>query len=121
MDEFDEQRRNFLIRALTSGLFATGTYGLSLPAFSMGQIPRELPPGKSIYKLNGDVKVDSVPATLDTKITANSEIVTGKNSNIIFAVGKDAFILGGAMGWAYEEGKRKRQKRRNRYEDDIEM
>jgi hypothetical protein len=26
--------------------------------------------------------------------------------------GKDAFILGGAMGWAYEEGRQERRKRR---------
>jgi hypothetical protein len=25
---------------------------------------------------------------------------------------KDAFILGGAMGWAYKEGRRKRKKRK---------
>ena len=93
MDEFDEQRRNFLIKALSSGLFATGSMGFSLPATAMGQIPRELVPGKSIYKLNGNVKVDKTLATIDTQITPRSIIETGANSNIIFAVNKDAFIL----------------------------
>jgi len=93
MDEFDKQRRDFLIRALSSGLFASSTYGFSLPAFGMGQVPRELPPGKSIYKINGKVKVDSTLATLDTKITPRSVIETGRNSSIVFAVGKDAFIM----------------------------
>ena len=69
MDNFDKQRRDFLIRALTSGFFATGSMGLSVPANAMGQIPRELPPGKSIYRIKGRVKVDGQLATLDTMIT----------------------------------------------------
>lgn len=93
MDELDRQRRNFLINALSSGFFATGSFGFTLPAFAMGQIPRELPPGKSIYKINGTVRIDKTLATLDTKITPRSVIETGKDSSIIFAVGKDAFIL----------------------------
>ncbi len=93
MDKFDQQRRNFLIKALSYGLFATGTTGLSLSARAMGQIPGELPPGRSIYKLNGKVKIDGRSATLDTPITFKSVIETGADSNIIFALGKDAFIL----------------------------
>ena len=93
MDNFDKQRRDFLIRALTSGFFATGSMGLSVPANAMGQIPRELPPGKSIYRIKGRVKVDGQLATLDTKITPRSVIQTGKNSAIVFAVGKDAFLM----------------------------
>lgn len=93
MDEYNNQRRHFLIRALSSGLFATGAFGFSLPAVSMGKIPRELTPGKSIYKLNGKVTIDKTLATLDTPITPHSVIETGSNSNIIFVVGKDAFIM----------------------------
>ena len=93
MDEFDKQRRNFLIQALSSGLFASGAFGFSLPALGMGQIPHELPPGKSIYKLDGSVTIDKTLATLDTKITTRSVIETGKNGRIVFAVGKDAFIM----------------------------
>ncbi len=93
MDEINDPRREFLIKALTSGLFLTGSAGLSVPAWAMGKIPRELPPGKSIYKLSGDVKVDRQAANLDTSINPNSVIETGRNSTIIFAVGKDAFIL----------------------------
>ena len=33
----------------------------------------------------------------------------------------DAYWIGGAMGWAYEEGRRERRKRRNQCEDDIEI
>lgn len=93
MNEFDKQRRQFLVKALSGGLFASSTLGVTLPAMAMSQMPRKLVPGKSIYKLNGTVKVDKTLATLDTKITPRSVIETGSNSNIIFAVGKDAFIL----------------------------
>lgn len=93
MNEIDESRREFLIRALSVGLFATSAAGLSVPVWAMGKIPRELPPGKSIYKLEGEVNIDNKPASIDTKITANSVIETGVSGTIIFAVGKDAFIL----------------------------
>jgi len=93
MDEVDNRRRRFLIRALSYGLFTTSAAGLSIPAWSMGQIPRELPPGKSIYRLNGDVRVDDRPANIDTRISASSIIETGKQSQLVFAVGRDAFIL----------------------------
>lgn len=93
MDIFDQNRRDFLIKALSSGLFATGNLGLSLPAFAMGQVPGELPPGRSIYKLEGSVKINNKLATLESSITPSSTIETAKNSSVIFAVGKDAFIL----------------------------
>jgi hypothetical protein len=93
MDDYDEQRRNFLIKALSYGMFATGASGLSVPAWAMGQIPGQLPPGRSIYRLSGKVKIDGRIATLETPITSKSVIQTGADGNIVFAVGKDAFIL----------------------------
>lgn len=93
MNEIDELRRAFLVKALTHGLFASAAVGLSLPAWAMGKIPSELLLGKSIYKLEGEVKIDNKLATLDTKIMAHSVIETGDNSTVIFVVGKDAFIL----------------------------
>lgn len=93
MDAFNRQRRDFLVKALSSGLFACAGAGFSLPASGMGQIPRELPPGRSIYRLRGNVRVNRKPASLKTRITAGSVIETGDNSSIVFAVGKDAFIL----------------------------
>lgn len=93
MDKFAKQRREFLKKVLSSSLVAAGGLGINLSALAMGQIPRILTPGKSIYKLNGTVRVDKVLATMETKITARSIVETGRNSHIIFAVGKDAFVL----------------------------
>ena len=72
MDEIDNARRDLLIRALSSGLFATGLYGLVVPAWAMGKIPGELPPGRSIYRLSGKVTIDNRPASLDTLIKPDS-------------------------------------------------
>lgn len=93
MHDIDENKRRILIQALSAGMFAVGGMGLLQPVWAMGKIPQELVPGKSIYDLRGSVKVDNKPATAATLITASSLIETGASSYLIFAVGKDAFVL----------------------------
>ena len=93
MKDIDDRRRDFLITALSAGLYSAGSMGILQPVWAMGKVPRELVPGKSIYDLSGDVKVDNKSATEDTVIGINSTVATGDNSHVIFAVGKDAFIL----------------------------
>jgi hypothetical protein len=93
-EEPEDPRRKFLVEALTLGLFAgVNVSGLVQPSFAMGALSIELPPGKSIYKIEGQVIIDGNPANLDTVVRANSVIETGDNGKIIFAVGTDAFIL----------------------------
>lgn len=92
----DDPRREFLVRALTMGLFAGGNLaGLFHPSHARGDIPEQLPPGRSIFKLEGSVTVDGKVANLDTQIGPNSIVRTGRNSRVIFVVDKDAFILRG--------------------------
>ena len=62
-------------------------------AEKLEQLPGRLLEGRSIYDLKGKVKVNNVTATIDTRISANDKIETGEKSYVIFAVGKDAFIL----------------------------
>ncbi len=93
MEEREDTRRHLLRRLLRLGLVGGGF--LLLPSSglrAMGSAPR-LPPGRSIYKLSGDVRVDGQPASLDTRIGAGSHIRTGDASRIIFVVGADAFLL----------------------------
>ena len=55
----DDPRRDFLVRALTMGVFAAGqTAGLLQLARARGDIPSKLPEGRSIYRLQGVVTVD---------------------------------------------------------------
>ncbi|MCE9633964.1 MAG: hypothetical protein K8Q92_07245 [Methylophilales bacterium] len=83
----DEARRQFLIQALALGLFA------ATPLARAGQVPRQMPAGKSIYSLQGSLSVNGVTANLDTVIHPNDTLLTGANSQAIFVVGHDAFIL----------------------------
>jgi len=52
-----------------------------------------MPTGRSIYELDGDVRVNGLPATLQTLIRLGDKVETGEESYVIFAVNKDAFIL----------------------------
>lgn len=84
-------RRAFMDRALRSGAWTlAAASGLLTPLMAVAKKARELPPGRSIYDMRGDVLVDGKPATLETLITATSVIVTGSDSYIEFKVGKDA-------------------------------
>jgi hypothetical protein len=109
MNTFDERenelnrqqlfKRQLLKKALNMSVY-TLAGGLFLPSFVnqaqaalLGNIPSDMPDGKSVYDLKGDVKVDGKPANLDSFIKASSLIETGSNSLVIFVVGKDAHIL----------------------------
>lgn len=90
----DDSRREFLVRALTLGLFAApGLGALVQRAHARGDIPDRLPGGRSIYRIEGDVRVDGAPANINTVITGRSLVETGSRSRIIFVVANDAFIL----------------------------
>jgi hypothetical protein len=93
--EADDPRRRLLVQALAAGFFAGGAAGREAMAQLLGTAPSKLPPGRSIYRLSGDVKVDGKPATLDTKIGGRSTLETEKNGEIVYAVGQSAFILRG--------------------------
>lgn len=86
----DETRRMFLLRALAAGLFAASP---AARAGLLGNVPRALPAGKSIYSLKGELRVNGQTATADTLIGSQDTLTTGSGSQAIFVVGKDAFIL----------------------------
>jgi hypothetical protein len=92
-NDIDDPRREFLVQALTAGLFMTTSAGLTRTVWAMGKVPKVLPPGKSIFDLSGQVLVNNKPATLDTLINTKDVVKTGDNSHVVFVVGKDAFIL----------------------------
>ena len=75
--EIDDPRREFLVEALSLGLFAgTGLASIFRPAYALGEIPKKLPAGRSIYKLQGSVIIDGKPADINTPIGPNSLIET---------------------------------------------
>ncbi len=94
--DLEDPRRDFLVRALSLGLFATGQVaGLLQASHARGDVPNVLPEGRSIFKLEGEVTVDGLRANLNTSIGPSSRVTTGPASSIIFVVNQDAFILRG--------------------------
>jgi hypothetical protein len=90
--ELDDPRRRVLLRALAAGFFSSaGTATAQL----FGTTPQKLPPGQSIYRMSGQVLVNSQPATLSTPIRAGDTVETASNGEVIFVVSQDAFILRG--------------------------
>lgn len=91
-EDYEDPRREFLVRALTMGLFAAGG-ALAWPRRVAARVPHELPPGQSIYRLRGDVRVNGQRADRDTWIPGDAEIETSSDSSLVFVVAKDAFIM----------------------------
>ncbi len=93
-EEIDDPRRDVLVKALAAGAFAAaGSAGILQPVYAMGRVPKVLEPGKSIYDMRGHVAVNGKRANMDTKIGASDVVTTGRSSHVVFAVGKDAFVL----------------------------
>lgn len=92
-NEADDPRRRTLIRMLAAGFFAGVTVDAQEAlAQILGSPPSKLPPGRSIYRVSGNVSVDGKPATIDTTIAGGATIKTGGNSELVYAVGESAYI-----------------------------
>ena len=89
--EAEDPRRRWLIQALAAGMFS----GASLEALAqvLGSAPSKLPAGKSVYRVNGQVLINGQSASTESKVGAGSTIQTGRNGEIVYAVGESAFIL----------------------------
>ncbi len=87
----DEQRRDYLVKLLTASAFSMAPLNV-VQAF-WGSTPDKLPDDKSIFSLEGDVRVNGRSADLDTRIEGGDVVSTEDDSEVIFAVGSDSFIL----------------------------
>lgn len=96
MDDIDDPRRQWLIRALAAGIFGAAATSAQAITFGIfGSRPRKLPPGQSIYGLSGQVTVNDKEATLATQIRPGDTVQTGQNSEIVFVVNTHSMILRG--------------------------
>ncbi|MEO5696069.1 MAG: hypothetical protein ABIQ60_02915 [Burkholderiaceae bacterium] len=90
----DEVRRQWLIRALASGLFGAVLFDRDAVAADVfGGRPAKLPPGQSIYRITGKVLVNGVAASADTLIAATDTIETPPGGELVFAVGSHAMLV----------------------------
>jgi len=90
--EADDPRRRLLIRALAAGFFSGSVASRESGAQALGSRPEPLPPGRSIYRIDGQVLVDGAPATLETRVGGRARVETGPSSEVVYAVGTSAFI-----------------------------
>ncbi|MDZ7684735.1 MAG: hypothetical protein U5O39_06780 [Gammaproteobacteria bacterium] len=95
ISDIDETRRRVLLYLLTTGAFAAlpGCASRGLSGRQAMAMPQEMPPGVSMFLLDGDVTVSGKSATLDSSVEAGDLIETGPNAEVIFVFGKDAFLL----------------------------
>ncbi|HEX7643048.1 MAG TPA: FecR domain-containing protein [Burkholderiaceae bacterium] len=94
LDEVEDSRRRLLIKMLTAGALAGSGAAQPVLAESLfGSVPEKLPPGRSIYRLEGSVEVNGKAATLETHIGSSDTVKTGPRSSVIFVAGGHSMIL----------------------------
>jgi len=93
-EHIDDPRREFLVRALSLGILAGGA-GWQLEALAgvLGAVPAQLPEGRSIFSLEGEVWVNGQRATRDSLIGPDDHLRTGPGATLVAVVGQDALIL----------------------------
>ena len=98
--QLEDPRRRILIQALAAGFFSSAGSAI---AQIFGRSPGRLPPGQSIYRVSGDVTVNSQVATLQTRIIPGDTVQTAPNGEIIFAVAEEAYLLRGGSHMVIEK------------------
>jgi hypothetical protein len=88
----DEKRREYLVKMLTLAGLSMTPFGLVQAGF-WGSTPDKLDDDKSIFSLEGDVRVNGQRADLSSRIEGGDVVSTSSNSEVVFAVGGDSFIL----------------------------
>lgn len=88
----DHPRRRLLLRLLAANALSAlpAAWGL---ADVFGEVPRKLPPNRSVYRLRGQVTVNQKPATLQTRIAPGASIETGRGAEIVFVSGTSAYLV----------------------------
>lgn len=93
-NDSDDPRRRQLIQALAAGVFTAALPGSDAFAQTvLGNLPGPLPPGRSIFRMSGEVTINGAPATLASAIKPGDTLVTGKDSELVFIVDDTAMIL----------------------------
>jgi len=93
----DERRRQCLQRLLTVGALTMAPIG-SIQAGLLktawwGSSPEKLDDDKSIFSIDGEVRVNNQRADIDSRIRTGDTVQTGRDSEVVFVVGSDSFIL----------------------------
>lgn len=90
----DRKKREHLRIMLSCGALGLIPFSLANAGW-FSSSPEKLATDKSIYSLDGVVLVNGQPATLNTRIRAGDRVQTRADSEVIFVVGADSFIMRG--------------------------
>ena len=108
VEEADDPRRRWLIKALGAGFFTAGLPGShALAASIFGSRPTKLPSSQSIYRISGEASVNGKAATLGTRINPGDTVQTAADSELIFVVNSHAMILRGSSHLVIETAQKK--------------
>jgi hypothetical protein len=88
----DARRRECLARLLACGALGLIPYSLANAGWLSGS-SKKLADDRSIDSIKGEAFVNGKPANLGTRIAAGDRVQTGDDSQIIFAVGGDSFLM----------------------------
>lgn len=88
----DEKRREYLVKLLTISALTITPLDIVQAAW-WGSTPKKLPSNKSFFSLEGDVRVDGRRADLSTRVNTGNVVRTYQNSEAVFVVGSDSFIM----------------------------
>ena len=80
-------RRTWLKRAAAGGAALAMAMAQLRRALAMGAVP----PG--VYQARGDVRVNGKPAQKGVELKPGDVVTTGRDSELVVAVGKDAFLM----------------------------
>jgi hypothetical protein len=93
-NESEDPRRRQLIQRLGLGVLSLAAPYSTASAFSLfGDKPEKLPEGQSIFRLTGSASVNDLAVTEKTIIRPGDRVKTGKDSELVFAVGTQAMVL----------------------------
>ncbi|MCP4106008.1 MAG: hypothetical protein GY749_10790 [Desulfobacteraceae bacterium] len=89
---FDPGRRTFLVKILAGSAF--GAFGAGLPSFvrqAAAAGTKSHP--QSMQKIQGDVKINGIPAKPGATVKPGDTVTTGQKSMAVFVVGQSAYLL----------------------------
>jgi hypothetical protein len=88
----DSKRREYLRKMLSCGALGLIPYSLANAGW-FSSSPEKLAADKSIYSLKGVALVNGQAANLNTRIHAGDRVQTRADSELIFVVGADSFVM----------------------------
>jgi len=90
--DLEDPRRRLLVQLLALNALSAVPASKAV-AQLFGERPRQLPPGRSFFRLEGDVRVNGAAATLQTPVRPADTVQTGKGAEAAFVVGANAYLL----------------------------